>query len=91
MTPTQLLLDDPEQRERVSERIGHAILDYARIHCGEDFHMDHLRRFIATVIGPIAPASPDRILRDLRQRGKLKYVVVDRRRSLYRITEVANA
>ncbi len=86
---TQLLLDDPAQRERVSHRIASCILDYAKIHCGEDFLVDHLRRFITTVVGPIAPASPDRILRLLRQRGKLVYVVVDRRKSLYRITEVA--
>ncbi len=86
---TQLLLDDPAQRDRVRERIAHAILFFATQRCGEDFFMEDLRRFIARDVGPVAPASPDRILRDLRQRGKLKYEVVDRQKSLYHISEVA--
>lgn len=33
----------------------------------------------------IAPASPDRILRELRRKGKCNYVVLDRRASLYEL------
>jgi hypothetical protein len=36
----------------------------------------------------IAPASPDRILRQLRQEGKFDYNVIDRRASCYQITAI---
>lgn len=82
------LFDAPEERERVKERIAPAILDFARARKRE-FFMDDLRRHITLTVGIVAPASPDRILRQLRQQKKLDYIVVDRRRSLYKITEAA--
>jgi hypothetical protein len=39
----------------------------------------------------IAPASPDRILRQLRQEGKFDYQVIDRRASCYQITAIGNS
>lgn len=88
MPAQQTLFDAPEERDRVRVRIAAAILDFAR-HRTREFFMDDLRRYILLTVGIVAPASPDRILRDLRQRGLLSYIVVDRKRSLYRITGVA--
>lgn len=82
---------DEEQEEhlaRVSSRIASIIMTFARDNLGAEFHMDLLRLCVAHNIGTIAPASTDRVLRDLRQRGRLNYVVVNRRQSLYKITEV---
>jgi hypothetical protein len=50
---------------------------------GQLFHAEDLRRYVLAVEPEIAPGSPDRILRALRQEGKLDYVVIDRRNSLY--------
>lgn len=36
-----------------------------------------------------APASPDRILRDLRRRGKVSYDVINRAGSVYRLAGVS--
>jgi hypothetical protein len=71
------------QQARVSNRIGEAIRTFCESRL--EFHADDMRSYIATVVGPVAPGSPDRILRELRQRGLVNYVVVSRRDSLYRI------
>jgi hypothetical protein len=72
-----------ENLERVNQRIGESVLEF-HDSWGYDrpFHADDLRNF---VIGhaQVAPASADRILRDLRQRGLLDYKIVNRRQSLY--------
>lgn len=89
---TQEVLDftaQDEHLERVTARIAAAIIAWTRARVGQTFHMDELRRHLLGEVGMIAPASPDRILRDLRQRGKLKYEVLNRRESLYRVLEVA--
>ncbi len=89
MTSVQLsFADQPEERERVHVRIGPSIVEFARNH-QRPFFMDDLRRHLTLTVGIVAPASPDRILRQLRQQKKLDYIVVDRKRSLYLITEVA--
>ncbi len=68
---------------RVASKIKSAILAFTSKRVV--FRADELRAFVALRCGATAPASADRILRDLRQRGRIKYVVVSRRRSLYRI------
>lgn len=77
-----------EELSRVADRIGEAILAFAARQGSRDFHADDLRRFVAESMGDanIAPGSPDRILRDLRQRGELDYVILNRSASLYRFT-----
>ena len=51
----------------------------------KEWHVEELRRFVFDKVnGYVAPASPDRILRDLRQKGRVNYVVVSRAKSLYR-------
>jgi len=67
--------------ERVSSRIANAVVAFCSHH--PRFHMDDLRRYIVREVGTVAPGSPDRILRDLRARGVLRYRVVSRHQSLY--------
>jgi len=74
-----------QELERVSSRIGAAILEFCRGRSGETFHADELRQHVWRCVGSTAPGSADRILRDLRQRGLVRYVVVSRRDSLYRV------
>lgn len=68
---------------RVTSRIGLAVLAFAAAHHGESWHMDELRQFIEQQVGTVAPASPDRVLRQLRAKRALNYQVLNRRASLY--------
>lgn len=74
--------------EIVKGRIKRAILAFTAHKTV--FRADQLRAYVAARCGSLAPASADRVLRDLRQKGKLNYRVVNRRKSLYRLvpTEV---
>jgi hypothetical protein len=71
-----------EHLHRVRDRIGDAIVGFSEVSAPQ-FRMDDLRRHVVRAVGVIAPASPDRVLRALRQEGRLNYVVVSRRASLY--------
>lgn len=72
--------------ERVESRIGGAILKYfSYLRPGEQFHVESLRKWVQQETGVLAPASADRVMRDLRQKGLLDYHVVNRRQSLYQI------
>lgn len=72
--------------ERVESRIGASILRYfAEYAPGYQFHVEELRKWVLDETGILAPASADRVLRDLRQKGLLDYHVVNRRQSLYQI------
>lgn len=75
-----------ENLERVSSRIEWAIIDFCKEHA--TFHADELRQAVTRVTGIAAPASADRILRLLRQKGVVNYEVVSRRESLYRVISV---
>lgn len=80
----------PEQREnieRVSSRISAAIVEFCSARMGKQFFIEELRLFVARRTR-VAPASPDRILRSLRQQGKLDYKVVSRSKSLYEVLPV---
>jgi hypothetical protein len=79
-------LEQEENLERVSSRIGRAIIDFCQTH--RRFHADELRAYAVAETGIAAPASADRILRDLRLRGVIDYVVVNRRASLYEVIKV---
>lgn len=72
-----------EEKQRVSDRIAGAIVAFWLAREGE-FHVEELRAYVERVVGKTAPASADRILRDLRQRKVINYVVVSRSQSLYR-------
>jgi hypothetical protein len=47
--------------------------------------MDELVAYVKTQVPETAPDSSSRIMRDLRQKGKLRYTLVSRRDSRYRI------
>lgn len=75
--------DSPVDRERVYDRIAPLIMVFSR-RCGEEpFHAEELRTYVRDRVPEIAPASPDRILRQLRLEKKLDYIVLNRRASLY--------
>jgi hypothetical protein len=65
-------------------KIGPTILRFcqARVATNPYFHMEELHAYVEAQL-QIAPASPDRVLRALRQDGDINYVVVDRRASHY--------
>lgn len=74
-----------EHLERVRSKIARSVLAFCRDN--EWFHAQELRdHVVADTL--VAPASPDRILRDLRQRGLLNYEVIDRRASYYHVISV---
>jgi len=78
--------EQTEHIERVSSRIGRAILDFCEHQ--PEFRAEELRRYVVNKCGYSSPGSSDRILRDLRRRKLLNYEVVDRRASLYRVLPV---
>lgn len=75
---------------RVYDNIADVIMDFCRTHVGQTFTSARLRAFVTSRM-PVAPASPDRILRELRKRGEVSYVVVSRAQSLYRVLSVREA
>jgi hypothetical protein len=75
--------DAPAERARVYTKIAHEIMAFHATHAGTTFHVEELRRFVISRVPDIAPDSPGRILRLLRREGRLDYVVIDRRDSLY--------
>jgi hypothetical protein len=83
---------DSQQREhldRVSTKLGPLILSWCRdrfAHAPE-FSMVELASFVSRHV-PSAPASTDRIVRELRRQGLISYEVTNRRASLYRLLAV---
>lgn len=75
--------DDANERQRVSARIGEAVMDFCRSRA--EFHADELRQYVDHHAGRTAPGSADRILRQLRGKGRLDYVVTSRRESRYQV------
>lgn len=75
------------QINRVRDQIAKHIVTFIDDHLGQEFFVDELRRYVAGKV-PVAPASPDRVLRDLRARGTVNYIVISRSKSLYRALPV---
>jgi hypothetical protein len=75
--------DAPGERARVYSRIAPLIMEFYYNNAGKQFNAEQLRRHVLQAAPEIAPGSPDRILRELRLRGKLDYTVINRRQSLY--------
>jgi hypothetical protein len=76
-----------ENLERVYSRIARAIIEFLRMHntpMHDTWHADDLRKHVVAKTGIAAPASADRVLRDLRQRGIINYRVINRSQSLYK-------
>lgn len=77
-----------EQLGRVGSRIGAAIYWWCRNRYEgglREFRAEELRRHVEVAAGSSAPGSADRILRQLRQQGHIRYSVVDRAKSTYRL------
>lgn len=92
MNETQRSLFDTQAENiaRVRSKIGAAVLAFIRSRFVEgkpEFVISELHEYVTAAHGG-APASPDRILRDGRQRGWFDYEVVNRAKSQYRITKV---
>lgn len=82
--------EQSRQLERVKGSIAAVILDFfATKKVGEHFFASDVHSFVRSKAS-IAPASADRVMRDLRQSGEVNYVVVSRSRSEYRVESVAN-
>lgn len=80
-----------ENLERVALRIAPAVMEFCRQRCRREsklFHADELRKYVTAMTGINAPASADRVLRDLNQRRLLHYILVSRHESLYEIVWV---
>ena len=72
-----------EHLKRVTGRIEGAIVEFAGLTRHRAWHADDLRRHVSAVVGVVSPASPDRVLRQLRQARLLNYRVISRSQSLY--------
>lgn len=74
--------------ESVTKRIGQivqAFVEAKLINWGNpEFTAQELRSAVLNIIPAIAPGSPDRILRALRQQKKINYVLISRVRSRYK-------
>lgn len=82
--------EQDENLARVSTKIAPIVLRFCRKrwHRGEpEFHMEELLRFVK-LRTEIAPDSPSRILRQLRLKKRIDYIVVSRSESLYKLTAV---
>jgi hypothetical protein len=82
------LLDQREHLRRVRSRIGRSVLAFVRgVGVDGEFRAVDLRAHVEREC-ETAPASADRILRDLRGSGHIDYEIVNRRQSLYRVLAV---
>lgn len=93
--PARALKSDREQGAHL-ERARDCIAPLIRAFWAERraadgaFTADELRDYVGARL-EAAPASPDRILRAMRQDGELDYVVVNRKRSQYRFVYTREA
>lgn len=81
--------EQQENLDRVSTRIAPAIIAFQGETGSTPFHADEMRLFVQNIVGEfLAPGSADRILRQLRQQGRLNYQVLSRSQSLYQFVPV---
>lgn len=88
--PLEWNRDNAPELDRVGGRIAGTVLQFCRwriIGAPHEFRMAELQGYVLQHTG-VAPDSPGRILRDLRQRGLIDYRVVNRRASLYQLLGV---
>lgn len=79
--------EQSQQLARVTGRIGEAVLSFCRSREGDTFRAAELAAYVLDQAGG-APASADRVLRQLRAQGHLDVELVDRAGSLYRVRHV---
>jgi hypothetical protein len=79
--------DSPEDRKRVKEKIGHLVKEFCAM--GREFHLGDLNVFVEDRLGQtVAPDSPGRCLRSLRQENVLNYKVIDRSKSKFLVIPI---
>lgn len=66
------------------KRIANAVTDFVNRRNGIIFTASELRGYVRTIAGDTAPASADRIMRQLRQAGVINYELVNRNASQYK-------
>lgn len=81
--PTPPVTTQDRELTRVTSRIGTAIHAFCTARVGKTFTAAELREHVATACGTTAPASADRVLRQLRKQGVVAYRVVNRSASTY--------
>lgn len=80
--------------ESISKRIAGAVQEFLSYKLGDpvnkEFTAQELRLSVMAKVAPtkIAPGSPDRVLRDLRQRKLVNYILISRVKSLYKAVPV---
>ena len=82
-----------QQINRVKRKIGQLVTDFVYEvwqRSEKTFYVGELQQYVRARL-PAAPASPDRILRQLRREGMLDYEVIDRSASRYRVLSVTKA
>ncbi len=81
--------EQPENLERVSQKIARYILDFCRaciVSSQSEFRMRQLEDYVRMMVQVrIAPDSARRIFNDLRNKGRIGYTLLSRKDSHYRI------
>jgi hypothetical protein len=72
-------------QKRATATTSRAVIEFCG--CHETFHTHELHKFVARETGVTTPGTADRILRDLRGQGIIRYAVVDRKQGLYRVLD----
>lgn len=77
------MTEQTQQLTRVREAIAKHVITFIDTRIGKEFFNAELHNYVSEKM-PIAPGSADRILRDLKSKGVVRYELISRRRSLYR-------
>ena len=72
---------------RVSGRVAESVIAFCQLRLGQTFFVSELASYVMARCGG-APASADRVLRQLRAQGYIDAPCVDRSSSLYRVVGV---
>lgn len=81
----------PEQLARVALNLNETIVEFFKLRLSgleNRFTANDLRHYVNAKNFGTAPASADRVMRNLKKEGKINYVVVNRSKSLYQAIPV---
>lgn len=70
-------------------KIADLVYEYAAANVGKEITSKELSEFVVARRPQTSPASPDRILRSLRDTGAVRYALLSRSASRYQITGVS--
>ncbi len=83
------MAEQTKQFNRVVATAGDAVLDFIKMRLADNenngaFTADQLRFYVNNnTSGGVSPSTADRVLRNLRAKGLVQYVVLNRGKSLY--------